>query len=176
MKKIMSILLSIVMSTSLVIPTFAEAPPYSIDKVATKVVIDQHELRDIYDKYASVTDETVVEDMLMEDFGFSRSEVKELLEVSKSGSGGSTGASRASSITGRLPATAAIGTVVNIVYTIDLQEMKDLATITNFIARQVGGAGAGVAVAALVAKTVLAAAQKGWHKLCKSYNILYIWL
>ena len=120
MKKIMSILLSIVMSTSLVIPTFAEAPPYSIDKVATKVVIDQHELRDIYDKYASVTDETVVEDMLMEDFGFSRSEVKELLEVSKSGSGGSTGASRASSITGRLPATAAIGTVVNIVYTIDL--------------------------------------------------------
>ena len=161
MKKIMSILLSIVMSTSLVIPTFAEAPPYSIDKVATKVVIDQHELRDIYDKYASVTDETVVEDMLMEDFGFSRSEVKELLEVSKSGSGGSTGASRASSITGRLPATAAIGTVVNIVYTIDLQEMKDLATITNFIARQVGGAGAGVAVAALVAKTVLAAAQKG---------------
>ena len=83
MKKIMSILLSIVMSTSLVIPTFAEAPPYSIDKVATKVVIDQHELRDIYDKYASVTDETVVEDMLMEDFGFSRSEVKELLEVSK---------------------------------------------------------------------------------------------
>ena len=40
MKKIMSILLSIVMSTSLVIPTFAEAPPYSIDKVATKVVID----------------------------------------------------------------------------------------------------------------------------------------
>ena len=113
MKKIMSILLSIVMSTSLVIPTFAEAPPYSIDKVATKVVIDQHELRDIYDKYASVTDETVVEDMLMEDFGFSRSEVKELLEVSKSGSGGSTGASRASSITGRLPATAAIGTVVN---------------------------------------------------------------
>ena len=41
MKKIMSILLSIVMSTSLVIPTFAEAPPYSIDKVATKVVIDQ---------------------------------------------------------------------------------------------------------------------------------------
>lgn len=149
------------MSTSLVIPTFAEAPPYSIDKVATKVVIDQHELRDIYDKYASVTDETVVEDMLMEDFGFSRSEVKELLEVSKSGSGGSTGASRASSITGRLPATAAIGTVVNIVYTIDLQEMKDLATITNFIARQVGGAGAGVAVAALVAKTVLAAAQKG---------------
>lgn len=114
------------MSTSLVIPTFAEAPPYSIDKVATKVVIDQHELRDIYDKYASVTDETVVEDMLMEDFGFSRSEVKELLEVSKSGSGGSTGASRASSITGRLPATAAIGTVVNIVYTIDLQEMKDL--------------------------------------------------
>ena len=52
MKKIMSILLSIVMSTSLVIPTFAEAPPYSIDKVATKVVIDQHELRDIYDKYA----------------------------------------------------------------------------------------------------------------------------
>ena len=87
MKKIMSILLSIVMSTSLVIPTFAEAPPYSIDKVATKVVIDQHELRDIYDKYASVTDETVVEDMLMEDFGFSRSEVKELLEVSKSGSG-----------------------------------------------------------------------------------------
>ena len=148
MKKIMSILLSIVMSTSLVIPTFAEAPPYSIDKVATKVVIDQHELRDIYDKYASVTDETVVEDMLMEDFGFSRSEVKELLEVSKSGSGGSTGASRASSITGRLPATAAIGTVVNIVYTIDLQEMKDLATITNFIARQVGGAGAGVAVAA----------------------------
>ena len=153
--------MSIVMSTSLVIPTFAEAPPYSIDKVATKVVIDQHELRDIYDKYASVTDETVVEDMLMEDFGFSRSEVKELLEVSKSGSGGSTGASRASSITGRLPATAAIGTVVNIVYTIDLQEMKDLATITNFIARQVGGAGAGVAVAALVAKTVLAAAQKG---------------
>lgn len=126
----------------MVIPTFAEAPPYSIDKVATKVVIDQHELRDIYDKYASVTDETVVEDMLMEDFGFSRSEVKELLEVSKSGSGGSTGASRASSITGRLPATAAIGTVVNIVYTIDLQEMKDLATITNFIARQVGGAGA----------------------------------
>ena len=124
-------------------------------------MIDQHELRDIYDKYASVTDETVVEDMLMEDFGFSRSEVKELLEVSKSGSGGSTGASRASSITGRLPATAAIGTVVNIVYTIDLQEMKDLATITNFIARQVGGAGAGVAVAALVAKTVLAAAQKG---------------
>ena len=120
MKKIMSILLSIVMSTSLVIPTFAEAPPYSIDKVATKVVIDQHELRDIYDKYASVTDETVVEDMLMEDFGFSRSEVKELLEVSKSGSGGSTGASRASRITGRLPATAAIGTVVNIVYTIDL--------------------------------------------------------
>lgn len=119
-EKIMSILLSIVMSTSLVIPTFAEAPPYSIDKVATKVVIDQHELRDIYDKYASVTDETVVEDMLMEDFGFSRSEVKELLEVSKSGSGGSTGASRASSITGRLPATAAIGTVVNIVYTIDL--------------------------------------------------------
>ena len=112
-------------------------------------------MRDIYDKYASVTDETVVEDMLMEDFGFSRSEVKELLEVSKSGSGGSTGASRASSITGRLPATAAIGTVVNIVYTIDLQEMKDLATITNFIARQVGGAGAGVAVAALVAKTVL---------------------
>ena len=112
--------LSIVMSTSLVIPTFAEAPPYSIDKVATKVVIDQHELRDIYDKYASVTDETVVEYMLMEDFGFSRSEVKELLEVSKSGSGGSTGASRASSITGRLPATAAIGTVVNIVYTIDL--------------------------------------------------------
>ena len=111
-KKFMSILLSIVMSTSLVIPTFAEAPPYSIDKVATKVVIDQHELRDIYDKYASVTDETVVEDMLMEDFGFSRSEVKELLEVSKSGSGGSTGASRASSITGRLPATAAIGTVV----------------------------------------------------------------
>lgn len=104
----------------MVIPTFAEAPPYSIDKVATKVVIDQHELRDIYDKYASVTDETVVEDMLMEDFGFSRSEVKELLEVSKSGSGGSTGASRASSITGRLPATAAIGTVVNIVYTIDL--------------------------------------------------------
>ena len=154
MKKIMSILLSIVMSTSLVIPTFAEAPPYSIDKVATKVVIDQHELRDIYDKYASVTDETVVEDMLMEDFGFSRSEVKELLEVSKSGSGGSTGASRASSITGRLPATAAIGTVVNIVYTIDLQEMKDLATITNFIARQVGGAGAGVAVAALVAKSI----------------------
>lgn len=62
MKKIMSILLSIVMSTSLVIPTFAEAPPYSIDKVATKVVIDQHELRDIYDKYASVTDETVVEE------------------------------------------------------------------------------------------------------------------
>ena len=58
MKKIMSILLSIVMSTSLVIPTFAEAPPYSIDKVATKVVIDQHELRDIYDKYASVTDES----------------------------------------------------------------------------------------------------------------------
>lgn len=58
----------IVDSTSLVIPTFAEAPPYSIDKVATKVVIDQHELRDIYDKYASVTDETVVEDMLMEDY------------------------------------------------------------------------------------------------------------
>ena len=160
------------MSTSLVIPTFAEAPPYSIDKVATKVVIDQHELRDIYDKYASVTDETVVEDMLMEDFGFSRSEVKELLEVSKSGSGGSTGASRASSITGRLPATAAIGTVVNIVYTIDLQEMKDLATITNFIARQVGGAGAGVAVAALVAKTVLAAAQKGGIKYAK-FTISY---
>ena len=176
MKKIMSILLSIVMSTSLVIPTFAEAPPYSIDKVATKVVIDQHELRDIYDKYASVTDETVVEDMLMEDFGFSRSEVKELLEVSKSGSGGSTGASRASSITGRLPATAAIGTVVNIVYTIDLQEMKDLATITNFIARQVGGAGAGVAVAALVAKTVLAAAQKGginYAKVTISYTYGY---
>ena len=163
MKKIMSILLSIVMSTSLVIPTFAEAPPYSIDKVATKVVIDQHELRDIYDKYASVTDETVVEDMLMEDFGFSRSEVKELLEVSKSGSGGST-------------ATAAIGTVVNIVYTIDLQEMKDLATITNFIARQVGGAGAGVAVAALVAKTVLAAAQKGginYAKVTISYTYGY---
>lgn len=175
-EKIMSILLSIVMSTSLVIPTFAEAPPYSIDKVATKVVIDQHELRDIYDKYASVTDETVVEDMLMEDFGFSRSEVKELLEVSKSGSGGSTGASRASSITGRLPATAAIGTVVNIVYTIDLQEMKDLATITNFIARQVGGAGAGVAVAALVAKTVLAAAQKGginYAKVTISYTYGY---
>ena len=154
------------MSTSLVIPTFAEAPPYSIDKVATKVVIDQHELRDIYDKYASVTDETVVEDMLMEDFGFSRSEVKELLEVSK----------RASSITGRLPATAAIGTVVNIVYTIDLQEMKDLATITNFIARQVGGAGAGVAVAALVAKTVLAAAQKGginYAKVTISYTYGY---
>ena len=160
----------------MVIPTFAEAPPYSIDKVATKVVIDQHELRDIYDKYASVTDETVVEDMLMEDFGFSRSEVKELLEVSKSGSGGSTGASRASSITGRLPATAAIGTVVNIVYTIDLQEMKDLATITNFIARQVGGAGAGVAVAALVAKTVLAAAQKGginYAKVTISYTYGY---
>ena len=136
----------------------------------------QHELRDIYDKYASVTDETVVEDMLMEDFGFSRSEVKELLEVSKSGSGGSTGASRASSITGRLPATAAIGTVVNIVYTIDLQEMKDLATITNFIARQVGGAGAGVAVAALVAKTVLAAAQKGginYAKVTISYTYGY---
>lgn len=174
MKKIMSILLSIVMSTSLVIPTFAEAPPYSIDKVATKVVIDQHELRDIYDKYASVTDETVVEDMLMEDFGFSRSEVKELLEVSKSGSGGSTGASRASSITGRLPATAAIGTVVNIVYTIDLQEMKDLATITNFIARQVGGAGAGVAVAALVAKTVLAAAQKGGINYAKVIHMAII--
>ena len=127
-------------------------------------------MRDIYDKYASVTDETVVEDMLMEDFGFSRSEVKELLEVSKSGSGGSTGASRASSITGRLPATAAIGTVVNIVYTIDLQEMKDLA------ARQVGGAGAGVAVAALVAKTVLAAAQKGginYAKVTISYTYGY---
>ena len=109
----------------------------------------------------------------MEDFGFSRSEVKELLEVSKSGSGGSTGASRASSITGRLPATAAIGTVVNIVYTIDLQEMKDLATITNFIARQVGGA---VAVAALVAKTVLAAAQKGginYAKVTISYTYGY---
>ena len=68
MKKIMSILLSIVMSTSLVIPTFAEAPPYSIDKVATKVVIDQHELRDIYDKYASVTDETVVEDRKLKNY------------------------------------------------------------------------------------------------------------
>lgn len=37
MKKIMSILLSIVMSTSLVIPTFAEAPPYSIDKVQQRL-------------------------------------------------------------------------------------------------------------------------------------------
>ena len=73
--------MSIVMSTSLVIPTFAEAPPCSIDKSGNKrFVIDQHELRDIYNQYASVTDETVVEDMLMEDFGFSRSEVKELLE------------------------------------------------------------------------------------------------
>ena len=95
--------------------------------------------------------------------------------VCKSGSGGSTGASRASSITGRLPATAAIGTVVNIVYTIDLQEMKDLATITNFIARQVGGAGAGAGVA-LVAKTVLAATQKGginYAKVTISYTYGY---
>ena len=61
-------------------------------------------------------------------------------------------------------------------YTIDLQEMKDLATITNFIARQVGGAGAGVAVAALVAKTVLAAAQKGginYVKVTISYTYGY---
>ena len=52
--------------------------------------------------------------------------------------------------------------------------MKDLATITNFIARQVGGAGAGVAVAALVAKTVLAAAQKGGINYAKLQYLIHM--
>lgn len=127
-----------------------------------KVVIDEHALKMVYEKYASVTDEEVIISMLMSDFGFSEAEVRELLEISKQASGNSS--TRASSISGTLPSTATMGKVVNIVYTIDFQEMKDIAKITKFIAKQVGAGGsggAGVATAALIAQVIFTAFQAG---------------
>lgn len=124
-----------------------------------KVVIDEHALKTVYEKYASETDEEVIISMLMSDFGFSEAEVRELLEISKQASGNSS--TRASSISGTLPSTAAMGKVVNIVYTIDFQEMKDIAKITKFIAKQVGAGGAGVATAALIAQVIFTAFQAG---------------
>lgn len=124
-----------------------------------KVVIDEHALKTVYEKYASETDEEVIISMLMSDFGFSEAEVRELLEISKQASGNSS--TRASSISGTLPSTATMGKVVNIVYTIDFQEMKDIAKITKFIAKQVGAGGAGVATAALIAQVIFTAFQAG---------------
>lgn len=157
MKKFISLLLITVMC-SLTIASSALAASNVPENPPIKVVIDEHALKEVYERYASVTDEEVVVKMLMADFGFSEAEVRELLEINKQAGGPST---RSSSIEGTLPSSAPMGTIVDIVYTIDFKELNDMAKITKFVAKQIGAGGVGVATAALIAQIIFSAFQAG---------------
>lgn len=174
MKRRFCYLLSILMISLSISSSALAGEVITAERELNTIVIDVNSLTEVYERYSGITDEEEIIKMLMSDFHFTEAETRELMEISKQGN--SNPMTRASSITGTLPVSAAIGTVVNIVYFIDFKEMKDLATITKFIARQVGAGGAGVAVAATIAQVVFTAFQKGginWARVTVSYTYGY---